>query len=147
MLNAQNDAPLFGDSLGFNQFSLNDNNAFGSHDHISPAHSIQNSPRLPMDQQPLPTFTAQDGFGLSQDLQFQTAEQLGFSSYQNLNTYDQNAFPSFDDSSNVPLEGQAGAMSPPEINIDFAPPSRQPSFGPRQRASSGDALIPPENSK
>ena len=47
----------------------------------------------------------------------------------------------------VPEFGQADAMSPPEINIDFAPPSRQASFEPPKPEHQVDALSPPDRCK
>lgn len=47
----------------------------------------------------------------------------------------------------IPEFGQADAMSPPEINIDFAPPSRQASFEPPKPEHQADALSPPDRCK
>jgi len=43
--------------------------------------------------------------------------------------------------------GLADPMSPPEINIDFAPPSRQASFEPPKSEHQADALSPPDRSR
>ncbi|PSK34583.1 hypothetical protein B9Z65_8909 [Elsinoe australis] len=144
MLNAQNDAPLFDDSLGMmNQFTLNEP-SLNPQQHISPAHSLHNSPRIPVQQQPLPQFSPNDNFGLTNhDLNMQFQNDPSFNNFPNMGAFDQNAFPTFNHDVVSP-EGQADAMSPPEINIDFAPPSRQPSFGPRARAGSSNELAPPD---
>ncbi|KAJ5647672.1 hypothetical protein N7490_004044 [Penicillium lividum] len=39
--------------------------------------------------------------------------------------------------------GQASQMAPPSINVEFAPPSRIPSFGPSKPAADFDSLSPP----
>ncbi|PNS14577.1 hypothetical protein CAC42_2634 [Sphaceloma murrayae] len=141
MLNAQNDAPLFNDSLGMmNHISLSEA-SLNPQDHISPIHSLQNSPRVAAQQQPLPQFTANDNFGINPDLMQFPHHDPNF--FPNMSTFDPNAFPQFQHDVVSP-EGQADAMSPPEINIDFAPPSRQPSFGPRARAGSTNELAPPD---
>lgn len=137
LLNAQNDPQLFQDPvIRFNQFNLNEGNA-----HISPGHSPHISPRLnPQQQQSLPHFQP-DSFGLNQNMTNQYA-QGGMGTYQNQN---QEPFPSLNQP--VPEFGQADAMSPPEINIDFAPPSRQASFEPPKPEHQIDALSPPDRCK
>ncbi|GAM82960.1 hypothetical protein ANO11243_009460 [Dothideomycetidae sp. 11243] len=143
MLGAQNDVPFINDTFGLTRFTLSDSN-MGSHDHLSPVPSLQNSPRIPMDQQPLPAFTANDNFGLSPDMAYQQSANGNFNAFQGMQMFDQNSFRTIDITKTASHEGMADAMSPPEINIDFAPPSRQPSFGPRSRAASANALIPPD---
>ena len=49
--------------------------------------------------------------------------------------------------SHIPEFGAADTMSPPEINIDFAPPSRQASFEPAKPGHQADALSPPDRCK
>ncbi|KAF2223270.1 hypothetical protein BDZ85DRAFT_198062 [Elsinoe ampelina] len=144
MLGAQNDTPLFNELGMMNQFSLNEP-GLNPNDHISPVHSLHNSPRIPaQQQQPLPQFTSNDNFGLNTDMNMQYQQHdNNFNNFPNLGTFDPNAFPTFH-TDVVSPEGQADAMSPPEINIDFAPPSRQPSFGPRARAGSSNELAPPD---
>jgi hypothetical protein len=39
--------------------------------------------------------------------------------------------------------GQASSMAPPSINVEFAPPSRVPSFGPSKPTTDLDSLSPP----
>lgn len=39
--------------------------------------------------------------------------------------------------------GQASQMAPPSINVEFAPPLRNPSFGPNKPATDLDSLSPP----
>lgn len=129
-LGSQQDPTLFPDALGMTSFSLNDRQA--QQHYISPAHSPHISPRL-NPQQLLPQFTPDNNFGLS------PAFTNGYDAFPQLNP---EPFPSL---TSHP-EGQADQMSPPEINIDFAPPSRQPSFEP-PKPFPDDALSPPERSK
>lgn len=134
LLNAQ-DPSLFQDVMQFGQFNLNDAQA-----HISPGHSPHISPRLLPQQQALPQF--QPGtFGLDPNLHNQYSQQ-GMGAYQG-----QEPFPTINQSAPAPEFGQADTMSPPEINIDFAPPSRQASFEPPKPDLRTDALSPPDRCK
>lgn len=137
LLNPQADPQLFQDPvMRFNQFNLNENNS-----HISPGHSPHISPRLmPQQQQSLPQFQP-DSFGLNQSMGNQFQHQ-GLGTYQNQGP---EPFPSLNQP--MPEFGHADAMSPPEINIDFAPPSRQASFEPSKPEHQADALSPPDRCK
>lgn len=135
-LSAQNDPQLFQNPISnFDQFNLNDGT------HISPGHSPAISPRLIPQQQSLPQFMP-GSFGIESSMNNQFGQQQGMGAYQNQGT---EAFPSLNDL------GQADTMSPPEINIDFAPPSRQASFEPPKPGSTADALTdtlsPPDRCK
>ncbi|KAF2269246.1 hypothetical protein CC78DRAFT_540282 [Lojkania enalia] len=132
LLNAQQDPSLFQEVMQFGQFDLNDNA------HVSPAHSPHISPQLmPQQQQQLPQFSP-NNFGLNN----QFAEQ-GMGIYQGQG---QEPFPSINQG-HGPDSGAADTMSPPEINIDFAPPSRQASFEPAKTGNQADALSPPDRSR
>ncbi len=136
-LNAQADPQLFqGPISQFDQFNLND----GAH--ISPGHSPAISPRLIPQQQALPAFMP-GSFGLESNMNNHFGQQQGMGVYQNQGT---EAFPPLNNEF-----GQADTMSPPEINIDFAPPSRQASFEPPKPGSTADALTdtlsPPDRCK
>lgn len=140
MLHGQ-DPVLFPDALGLGQFTLSDPQLAQSH--ISPAHSPHVSPNLmPQPQQPMPDYIPLNNFGYSPDM-----------SGQNVPTFDlfqNNApepFPQLSASNSPGDFGQADIMSPPEINIELAPPSRQLSFGPPPAAGQDDTLSPPERSK
>jgi hypothetical protein len=147
LLNPQADPQLFHDPvMQFGQFTLND----GTTQHISPGHSPSMSPRLlpqqqqqqqqQHQQQALPQF--QPGtFGLEQGMNHQYGQQ-GLGVYPNPGP---EPFPSLNQPG--PDFGQADAMSPPEINIDFAPPSRQASFEPPKPEHQADALSPPDRCK
>ena len=142
MINPQQDAPLFNDTLGLNQFSLSDHTNLQS-SHLSPAHSPHVSPLLSAHQQPLPEFSHQDNFGLSPDLSGQFPIGNTDNDYDMFPSMGQEGVPYMDTSTG--MIGEADIMSPPEINIDFAPPSRQPSFRGNQAQALGDALSPPTN--
>ena len=136
LLNAQ-DPSLFQEVMQFGQFNLND-----AQSHISPGHSPHISPRLMPQQQSLPQFQP-GSFGLDPSLnnQFPQAGMGG--------TYQQGhePFPTINQAGPGLEFGQADTMSPPEINIDFAPPSRQASFEPPKPDLRTDALSPPDRCK
>ncbi|ORX92894.1 hypothetical protein BCR34DRAFT_500301 [Clohesyomyces aquaticus] len=139
LLNAQQDPSLFQEVMQFGQFNLNDNHA-----HVSPGHSPHISPRLLPQQQPLPQF-APNSFGLSPGMNNPYGEQnLGMYQTQQ---QQQEPFPTINQQGPAPEFGQADTMSPPEINIDFAPPSRQASFEPAKPNTQQDALSPPDRSR
>jgi hypothetical protein len=132
LLAAQQDPAMFQDVMRFGQFTLSENKS-----HISPGHSPHISPRLmPQQQQSLPPFTSQNNFGLHMNNQF--AQQQGMDMYQGQG---HEPFPTINQGGDF---GQADTMSPPEINIDFAPPSRQASFEPARPETQADALSPPD---
>jgi hypothetical protein len=135
LLNAQNDPQLFHDPvIGLERFNLNNNS------HISASNSPHISPRLlPQNQHVLPQFQP-GSFGLDQNMN-NTYMPQGMS-YQGQAS---EPFPSLNQP--MPEFGQADAMSPPEINIDFAPPSRQASFEPPKPEHQVDALSPPDRCK
>lgn len=144
MLNPQTDPSLFPDALGLGQFSLSDTHI---PPHISPGPSPAVSPRLlPQSQQALPDFNTANGFALQPDLGFQTQQQ-NFDMYPSASLTGAEPFPQLSNGGTPNEIGMADTMSPPEINIDFAPPSRVPSFGPPNGAGPEDALSPPERSK
>lgn len=146
LLNPTSD-PTFNDGLGLQQFSLNENQQPFSH---SPGHSPGHSPHLmPQPQHALPQFTADNNFGLTSNMNGQFVPQNnGLEMFPGVG---QEPFPSLNNGNNgqgaSPGElGQADHMSPPEINIDFAPPSRVPTDNMRQE-NSQDALSPPLRSE
>ncbi|KAF7194567.1 C2H2 finger domain transcription factor crzA [Pseudocercospora fuligena] len=137
MLNASND-PNFNNDLGMQAFTLNDQQA--QHFSHSPGHSPGHSPHLmPQPQQMLPQFTQQDAFGLGTNMNGVLPQQPnGMDMFPGTGM---EAFPQLNNDSSSP-GGRADHMSPPEINIDFAPPSRQPTDNFKQEKSE-DALSPP----
>lgn len=149
MLDSQQDPILFPDGLGLGQFSLSDTQ-LQQQPHISPGHSPHHSPRVipqMQHQQSIPDYSMSNGFGQTTDL---NGQNMGQQTYDVFPTMSE-PFPQLSTGNSPGDLGQADMMSPPEINIDFAPPERQPSFGPPS-ASSGavnleDTLSPPERSK
>ncbi|KAI5200926.1 hypothetical protein E4T39_05499 [Aureobasidium subglaciale] len=144
MLNPQTDPSLFPDALGLGQFSLSDTQI---PPHISPGPSPAVSPRLlPQSQQALPDFNTANGFALQPELGYQTQQQ-NFDMYPGASLAGGEPFPQLSNGGTPNEIGMADTMSPPEINIDFAPPSRVPSFGPPNGAGPEDALSPPERNR
>ncbi|PSN64041.1 hypothetical protein BS50DRAFT_499860 [Corynespora cassiicola Philippines] len=138
LLNAQQDPSLFQEVMQFGQFNLND-----PHPGHSPGHSPHISPRLMPQQQALPQFQP-GSFGLDPSMNNQYGQQ-GMNAYQNQGQGHE-PFPTINQAG-PEYGGQADTMSPPEINIDFAPPSRQASFEPPKPEHQADALSPPDRSR
>ena len=136
LLNAQ-DPSLFQEVMQFGQFNLND-----AQSHISPGHSPHISPRLLPQQQSLPQIQP-GSFGLDPSKNNQFAQPPKGGTYQQ----GHEPFPTINQAGPGPEFGQADTMSPPEINIDFAPPSRQASFEPPKPDLQTDALSPPDRCK
>lgn len=135
MLNAQQDSAMFEPVMGgIGSFTISDGtqqqqNAYQQH--MTPSHSPAPSPRL-IPQQQLPPFSG--SFGLMDQNSYNNGQQ-GMSLFQ-----PQESFPDF--------QGHNEAMSPPEINIQLAPPSRQASFEPpKDEAVLEGALSPPDRSR
>ncbi|KAL2355564.1 hypothetical protein BJ546DRAFT_1059790 [Cryomyces antarcticus] len=138
MVQAQDPGTLH-DALGLSHFSLSE-----GQQRISPGHSPRASPRLiPQQQQTLPPFMAANNFGLSPQFN-QLNSQSGFDLFPG---HGQESFPSLPQGNGSTDFGQADQTSPPEINIEFAPPSRQPSFEPPKPPNQEDTLSPPERTR
>ncbi|KAF2759600.1 hypothetical protein EJ05DRAFT_303264 [Pseudovirgaria hyperparasitica] len=129
LLGAQQDPALFQDLSSFGHFTLNENRG------PSPGHSPHISPSLLPQQHQLPPFTQADNYGLGPNSGIYSSQA-------------QEQFPTLGGTVQD-YSGHADQMSPPEINIDFAPPSRQTSFEPPKPAQQhpGDALSPPDRSR
>lgn len=140
LLRAQQDPSGYSEVMGIGQFSISEPQP----SYISPAHSPHISPALRPQQQALPAFTSADNFGLSSGLGGPVGAQ--FNGQQGLEMFPgqgQDPFPALNQG-----VGQATTMSPPEINIQLAPPSRQQSFEPQKDTHMpGDTLTPPDRSK
>jgi hypothetical protein len=129
MQNAQ-DAGLYQQVLGIGDFSLSDNyiqNSTSPRRGLSPAHSPAISPRLGPQ---LPSFAPQNNFMLGSNFGPPQGMYIG---------QGQESFPTLGNEM-----GQAQQMVPPEINVEFAPASRQNSFEPPKPSLDQDALTPPE---
>ena len=134
MLSAQPEDQMYQGGLGIESFSLSE-----PQQRNSPRHSPFVSPRM----------SPQPGLGLAQDHNFITLPNAnhnfnggpGSELYTNQNE----AFPSFQPDERLGSNdmGQAAQMAPPEINVEFAPATRQPNFDPPRLESDFDALSPP----
>lgn len=136
-LAAQNDPVLYDNALGMDGFTLSEQQQQQRQQGLSPNHSPYMAPHLP-----------------SQDV---NSESFLLSGQQNLTQ-----FPTIphDAYSGPPGDGvmQAPTMTvadmnqmnnmapPPSINVEFAPPSRMPSFGPGNE-NDFDALSPPTRNR
>jgi len=145
MLGAQQDPQLYHDALGIDTFSLSDpQQQIQQHqqqqEHISPRHSPYPSPRM----------TPHPGFGLPQENNFMLSNEVQQNSFNgqpgsDIYTSSPNqSFPQFTMRHDSGDMGQAAQMAPPEINVELAPPSRQPTFEPLRPENHLDALSPPE---
>jgi hypothetical protein len=133
--------PALFDVMGIGTVSLSEQ----SPAHISPLHSPAMSPRLMPVQHHSPHFGPQDSYAPNHVMQ----QSLGNPyEQQQTNIYaaqNPESFPSLSAPSvQVEQHGQADATTPPVINIQFAPPSRQGSFEPGENRTAEGALSPPE---
>jgi hypothetical protein len=146
LLGAQQDPVMYNDVMPLGNFSISEN----SPSYISPAHSPAISPRLlPQQQHQLPAFTSTDNFGMMNSYA-PPMDQYG-NSHHGLPMFPNQgeAFPTLNQQTNMDYNGNGEAMSPPEINIQLAPPSRQASFEPPKPdgIDPSGALSPPDRSK
>ncbi|KIW05282.1 uncharacterized protein PV09_03810 [Verruconis gallopava] len=135
LLNPQQDPSMYQDVMRIGQFSLNDQNQ--PHPYISPGHSPHVSPRL-IPQQQLPTYTSSDTYGMASLAPAMSSTYNGNSNLDMFAGAGQESFPALN---------QTDAMSPPEISIQFAPPSRQASFEPSRDEGNNGALSPPDSNR
>lgn len=144
LLNPSQD-PTFNDGLGLQQFSLNENSIPQQQHYHSPGHSPHISPRLLPQQHTLPPFTAENNFGMNAiSGQYAPQQHNGLEMFPGAG---QEPFPSLSNGQSPGGElGNADQMSPPEINIDYAPPAGTPLDNARP-ANDGEALSPPIRSK
>ena len=126
------DSTLYNEVLGIGSFSISDpqiQHAASPRRGLSPAHSPAISPRLGPQQ--LPNMQPQNNFMLGVNNSFGPPQNVYGASNQ--------------DSFNQMDMGQAQQMVPPEINVEFAPSSRQNSFEPPKPSGfDQDALTPPD---
>ena len=137
MLNAQQDDPLYSGGLGIESFTLSE----PQQQRHSPAHSPYVSPRM----------SPQPGLGLAQDNNFPPLGQANnsFNGGPGSELFTNNqaeSFPPFPPEERLGSSdmGQAAQMVPPEINVEYAPTTRQQPFEPSPYEQSMDALSPPE---
>lgn len=132
-LGAQNDPTLFDNALGMEHFTLSEHVPQRI---ISPAHSPYISPQL----------GPQQGMGLVPDQSLLAQQQNSPFTISAPEIYGGNdSRPMLQHQHNSTGEmGQAASMAPPEINVEFAPPSRTNTMEPdKQPSPDYDALSPP----
>jgi len=139
MINGQGDAMFFNDAtLNFGQFSLTDPHS----DSRTPADSPIISPDANIQMQDTSYFSL-DGLGMSNiDLGSGRPSGFGQQSHQ-----DPEAFPTLQFNGNTETGYTEGTLSPPEINIEFAPPARAPTINEPNYTLFESTLSPPERSK
>ena len=138
MLNAQQDDQLYPGGLGIESFSLSE----PQQQRHSPRHSPFVSPRM----------SPQPGLGLAQETNFVPLPQANnsFNGGPGSDLFTNNhpdSFPPFQPEERLGSNdmGQAASMVPPEINVEYAPTTRQQNFDPpRYEQSDMDALSPPD---
>lgn len=138
MLNAQQDSQMFENGgLGIEAFSLSE----PQDQRNSPRHSPFVSPRM----------SPQSGPGMPQEANFMSLPNGNFNGAPGSEIYttQPEQFPPFQPEERLGSNdmGQAAQMAPPEINVEFAPTTRQPSFEPPAMENEFDALSPPERGK
>lgn len=138
MLNPQQDAQIFENGgLNIEGFSLSD----AQDQQHSPRHSPFGSPHM----------SPQPGLGMAQDANFMPLPNNNFNGGPGSEIYTSQPeqFPSFQRELRLGSNdmGQAAQMAPPEINVEFAPTTRQPNFEQPRMENEFDALSPPERGK
>lgn len=133
LIDPQQDNQLYS-GLGMEQFNLNEP---AQHQRrTSPGHSPYDSPRI---SPHMDLGNPQENFMLPQEMGGNFPGGPGPDIYPNQSEI----FPQFNarhDSSDM---GQAAQMTPPEINVEFAPTTKLPSFEPSRLDNDLDALSPP----
>lgn len=140
MLGAQPDSQLYPDALAIERFRISDPQ---QQQRMSPRHSPFVSPRM----------SPQSGLGLPQEgnlSNFMLSQDMGnFSGGPGPEIYtgQPDDFSQFGARQGSGDLGQAAQMAPPEINVEYAPTTRQSSFEPSRPETDLDALSPPESSQ
>ncbi|KAJ5157464.1 C2H2 finger domain transcription factor crzA [Penicillium canariense] len=119
----QNDPALYDNALGIEQFTLSEQHQQG----FSPAHSPYISPRL----------MPQQGNDVIPSIQYASASNQFPPAPTDLYGLPGDDMMGMNPAGDI---GQASQMAPPSINVEFAPPSRIPSFGPSKPATDLDSL-------
>jgi hypothetical protein len=144
LLGAQQDPVMYNEVMGIGNFSISENTP----SYISPAHSPAISPRLlPQQQHQLPSFTSSDDFGMTSSYAPPMNQYNNGLQGMNMFPNQEDTFPTLNQPTNMDYNSNGEALSPPEINIQLAPPSRQASFEPAKGDGPDGALSPPDRSK
>lgn len=131
----QNDPALYDNALGIESFTLSEQQQQQQQQGYSPLHSPYISPRL-IPQQGGEMVPNASYLSPTMTSQFPSADMYSMPQDDMMNAMN----------SGVPDIGQASQMAPPSINVEFAPPSRVPSF-PNKPAADLDSLSPPAMSE
>lgn len=139
MMHAQSDNnTLYQEALGIEQFSLSDPQQ--QHQRMSPGPSPYVSPHM----------SPQAGLGIIQDFMLSSDMHNSFNGGPGPDIYTDpsNAFPSFNTRQGSGDMGQVGQMAPPpEINVEFAPTTRQSTVEPPRPDHDCDGLTPPDRGR
>ncbi|PLN84182.1 hypothetical protein BDW42DRAFT_163137 [Aspergillus taichungensis] len=137
LLAPQHDPGLYDNALGIESFTLSDHPPAPQTQAFSPGHSPYLSPQL----------MPQPGGEMIPNIPYVSAPGGPDAHYpapsQDLYSNGMDAFPGMPPG-NMPLDiGQASSMAPPSINVEFAPPSRNPVVPQSKAAGDLDSLSPP----
>jgi len=137
LLTAQNDPGLYENALGIESFSLSEHHQQG----LSPAHSPYLSPQV----------MSQQGSDVGSDAPYipnqQSNTEFPTSSADMYVNSGEGQVLNMQQGSSSGEMGQASQMAPPSINVELAPPSRNPSFEPSKPVLDMDSLSPPPTRK
>ena len=140
MIGPQPDNPLYQDALGIGDFTLSDpqqQQQQQQQQRMSPRHSPFVSPRM----------HPQAGLGLMQENNFMLTDMnnnFNGGPGPEMFTTQNDAFPLFHQRHGSNDMGRATQMVPPEINVEFAPNTRQSTVEPSRQDNDYDALSPPD---
>lgn len=143
LLDAQDNNNLYQDALGIGSFSLSDPQQQQQQQQlISPRHSPYVSPRM----------SPQLGLDMPQDNNFVLSQHDLHNNFNGgpgpeIYTSQPEKYSSFAARHGSGDLGHAALLAPPEINVEFAPTTRQPVFEPSATENDHDALSPPGKSR
>ena len=127
---AENDpSGIYDTSLGMDSFTISDNNQLSSSPYISPQLLPQQDSTADMGQMPNFLSAATTASNVKHEYSSPSTDMY----------YDAPGLAT-DASQDI---GQASQMAPPSINVELAPPSRVPTFGPAKPPADTDSLSPP----
>ena len=129
LLAPQNDPGLYDNTLGIESFTLSEHQHPQQLQGLSPSHSPYISPQL----------IPQQGPEMVPNVPYISPPADGNPQYPNPSTDMYGAGLDMQSQGDI---GQASQMAPPSINVEFAPPSRNPTMGPKPTTDI-DSLSPP----
>lgn len=141
LLAPQNDPELYDSSLGIESFTLSEQQQQQQHQQgISPIHSPYISPQL----------MPQQGNDLIPNMPYISAPAGNRYSCPPTDIYGNGAEGVISMPQGTAMVGdigQASQMAPPSINVEFAPPAKNPIFPPAKPAADLDSLSPPPSTR